>query len=95
MTAEPPTLRLRDRNGTMHRFVLRYEPAQNGCRRWSTHGIVLWGPSVEFPKGGAVATLANGMKFMCRATDETSPLVGLQRVLEVFHVTAEQFTGEA
>lgn len=95
MIAATPTLRIEDRAGRVHRFILFLSISIIlDSARWETHGIVMVEPNEVFPHGMARWISPNGTMFSHVPKAPDDPLRGLAVLLKVHGVRAEHLLGE-
>lgn len=81
-----PTLRIPDREGVVHSFVLR-RGGTNSATGWTSHGITLSGPMWKCPFGFAM--WGPGHLIVSPLDSSVSPLELLSRHLAANGITAD------
>lgn len=94
MIAATPTLRIEDRVGRVHRFILRLSAEFGSRQRWETHRVVMMGPNLVYPHGMARWVSDDGRLFAHVPVAPDDPLRGLAVLLKVHGVRAEHLLGE-
>lgn len=94
MIPATPTLRIEDRAGRVHRFILRLSPGFGAIYRWETHRVAMVGPNTLYKHGMARWVSDDGRLFAHVPVAPDDPLRGLAVLLKVHGVRAEHLLGE-
>lgn len=93
MIPASPTLRIEDRAGRVHRFILRRRVVGGVTHFW-THNVHMMAPTPAYQNGMAWWTGRDGQRFAHVPVAPDDPLRGLAVLLKVHGVRAEHLLGE-